>query len=268
MKYQSKFTPAPVLLAPVLLAAVIAVPAAAQDTQSGPYVGVSGGIALPGDSNNTGTTTAGVPETDDFGSIPDGTPIGWETDFDTGYTISGQAGYAFENGFRLEVEAAYSDYSVDDHQELSVGGAIIDGVDSAVLTRGPASAANPTVGDVLADGQGDVSTFGLFGNVYYDINTGSALKPFVGAGLGYQWVDVDYQPSGVAVGDDSDSVFAYQLMAGASYAVTDSVEVFGQYTYRDTTEDVDIPLTLLPATLDVEAQQSLITAGVRVRFGG
>ena len=269
MKYQSKFTRSPVLVAPVLLAAVIAVPAAAQDdTQAGPYFGLSGGIALPQDSNNTGTTTTAVPETDDFGSIPEGTPIGWETDFDTGYTISGQAGYAFENGIRVEAEAAYSKYDVDDHQELSVGGAIIDGVDSAVLTRGPASADNPTVGDVLSDGQGDVSTFGLFGNVYYDINTGGAIKPFVGAGLGYQWVDIDYQPSGVAVGEDSDSTFAYQLMAGASYAVTDGVEVFGQYTYRDTTEDVDIPLTILPADLDVGAKQSLVTAGVRVRFGG
>lgn len=264
MKYQSK-----ILIAPAILTALIAVPASAQDNNtSGPYIGVSGGIALPKDSNNEGVTTTAVPETDDFGSIPEGTPIGWETDFDTGYTISGQAGYAFENGFRLEVEAAYSDYSVDDHQELSVGGAIIDGVDSAVLTRGPANAANPTVGDVLSDGQGDVSTFGLFGNVYYDINTGTGIKPFIGGGLGYQWVDVDYQPSGVPVGDDSDGVFAYQLMAGASYAVTDNVEVFGQYTFRDTTEDVDIPLTILPANLDVGAQQSLVTAGVRVRFGG
>lgn len=264
MKNQAKF-----ILAPAVLAVMIAAPASAQsETKSGPYIGVSGGIALPGDSNNTGTITTAIPETDDFGSIPADTPIGWETDFDTGYTIAGQAGYAFENGFRLEVEAAYSDYSVDDHEELSVGGAIIDGVDSAVLTRGPASAANPTVGDILADGQGDVSTFGLFGNVYYDINTGTAIKPYIGGGLGYQWVDVDYQPSGVPVGEDSDGVFAYQLMAGASFAVTDAVDVFGQYTYRDTTEDVDIPLTLLPATLDVGAKQSLVTAGVRVRFGG
>ncbi|MEP1423019.1 MAG: outer membrane beta-barrel protein [Erythrobacter sp.] len=251
------------------MAALIAVPAAAQDgTKSGPYVGVSGGIALPQDSNNTGTINTAIPETDDFGSIPADTPIGWETDFDTGFTLSGQAGYAFENGFRVEAEAAYSKYDVDDHQDLSVGGAIIDGVDSAVLTRGPASVDNPTVDDILSDGQGEVSTFGLFGNVFYDIETGSSLKPFVGAGFGYQWVDVEYQPSGVAFGEDSDSVFAYQFMAGASYDLSQGVEVFGQYTYRDTTEDVDIPLTILPATLDVSAKQSLVTAGVRVRFGG
>jgi len=268
MKYHQKLTFAPVL-APVILAAFVAVPATAQDdTKAGPYIGLSGGVALPGDSSNSGTFDTGVPETDDFGSIPADTTVGWETDFDTGYTISGQAGYAFDNGFRLELEAAYSEYDVDSHEELLVGGANIDGVDSAVLTRGPASGANPTVGDVLADGQGDVSNFGLFGNVYYDIETGTGFKPYIGGGIGYQWVDVDYAPSGVEVGDDDDGVFAYQLMAGASYAVTPTVELFGQYTYRETTEDADIPLTLLPATLGVESQQSLLTAGVRVRFGG
>jgi len=260
MKLYPKYT-----FVPTILAAAFAVPAAAQE---GPYVGVSGGISLPGDSSNSGTFDTGVPETDDFGSIPADADLAFETDFDTGYTISGQAGYAFENGFRLEVEAAYSEYNVDGHEELLVGGANIDGVDSAVLTRGPASGANPTVGDVLADGQGDVTNFGLFGNVFYDIQTGGAFKPYVGGGIGYQWVDVDFRPSDVAIGDDDDGAFAYQLMAGASYTVTDSVELFGQYTFRDTTEDADIPLTLLPATLGVESQQSLVTAGVRVRFGG
>lgn len=234
----------------------------------GPYVGVSGGVALPGDSSNSGEFDADVAATPDFGSIPAGTELAWDTDFDTGYAISGHAGYAFNNGFRLEVEAAYSDYNVNSHGNVLVGGANIDGVDVAVLTRGTPDPLNPTVGEVVADGQGKVSNFGLFGNVYYDINTGSAFKPYVGGGLGYQWVDVDYQPSGVPVGEADDGVFVYQLMAGASFELSDNFEVFGQYTFRDTTEEADIPLTLLPATLGVESQQSLFSVGVRVGFGG
>ncbi len=253
-------------IAPIALAAVSASPAVAQD--QGPYIGLSGGVALPSDSSNSGQINTAIPATDDFGSIPTDSDLAWDTEFDTGYTISGQVGYAFENGFRLEAEAAYSEYDVTSHSGLLVGGANLDGVDSAVLTRGAANDANPLVGDVLADGQGSVSNFGLFGNVYYDINTGSGFKPYIGAGAGYQWVDVDYRPSGIEVGEDDDGVFAYQLMAGASYAVTDNVELFGQYTFRDTTEDADIPLTLPPATLGVESQQSLITAGVRVKLGG
>lgn len=252
---------------PLAVVAIASTPAAAQ-SEPGPYVGVSGGVTLPGDSDNEGETTADIPATDDFGAIPAGTEIEWATDFDTGYTINGQVGYAFENGFRVEAEGVYSQYDVASHEALLVGGANIDAVDSAVLTRGEASASNPTVGQVLADGRGDITTYGLFANVYYDIQTGSAFRPYVGAGLGYQWVDVDYQPSGVVVGDDDDSGLAYQLMAGASFEVSPGVELFGQYTYRDMTDEAEIPLTLLPATLEVESQQSLLTAGVRVKFGG
>ena len=262
-----KLTPNRFLLAPVLMAAAIAVPAAAQTTP-GPYIGVSGGVALPGESENRGETTATIPATDDFGEIPAGTEVAWETDFDTGFAINGQVGYAFENGVRVELEGSYNKYNVGSHEELTVGGTNIDDVDVAILTRGEADDDNPTVGQVLADGQGDVKNFGIFANAFYDIETGSGFKPFVGAGVGYQWTDVDYQPSGVQVGDDDDGAFAYQLMAGASFAVTDTVDLFGQYTYRDTFSDPDIPLTLLPATLGVESQQSLVTAGVRVRFGG
>lgn len=251
------------------ISTLIAVPASAQsETKSGPYIGVSGGIALPGDSSNPGEFDADVAATPDFDAIPAGTELGWETENDNGYAISGQFGYAFENGIRVELEGAYTDYDVGTHTGLTVGGADIDAVDSAVLTRGPADAANPTVGAVIADGQGSVKNYGLFGNVYYDIDTGSAIKPYVGAGLGYQWTEVNYSPSGVDVGDDDDGVLAYQLMAGASFELSDQAELFGQYTYRANAEDADIPLNLLPATLGVESDQSIVSAGIRFRFGG
>jgi opacity protein-like surface antigen len=250
--------------------ALVAIPSAAlaDEPRSGPYIGLSGGAALPEDSSNAGEFDAEVPATTDFGSIPAGSELAFDTEFDTGYALGGQIGYAFENGFRVEVEGAYSEYGVDTHSNLTVGGAALDGVDSAVLTRGAADAANPTVGAVLAEGTGEVSNFGLFGNVFYDIQTGSGFAPYVGAGLGYQWTDVEYAPSDIVVADEDDSGLAYQVMAGASYAVSNGVEVFGQYTWRDRTDEADIPLTLLPATLGAETGQSLVTAGVRVKFGG
>lgn len=254
-------------LIPAAAIALAAMPGAAL-ADEGPYIGLSGGTALPEDSTNTGEFDADVAATDDFGAIPAGTPVSWNTEFDTGFAISGQAGYAFENGFRLEAEVAYSEYDVDTHTGLTVGGANIDAVDVAVLTRGAADPGNPTVGAVIADGQGKVSNLGIFGNVFYDIDTGSAFEPYIGVGAGYQWVDVDYSPSGVAVGNDDDGTFAYQIMAGANFEVSDNVEIFGQYTWRDTTEEAEIPLTLVPATLGVESSQSIVSAGVRIGFGG
>lgn len=247
-------------------AALAALPAAAV-AKEGPYVGVSGGVALPNDSNNSGSFDATVPATDDFGAIPADTPLGWKTEFDTGYAINGQVGYAFDNGFRVELEGAYTRYDVDTHSGLTVGGANIDGVDVAVLTRGAPAAGNPTVGAVIADGQGRVSNFGLFGNVFYDFNAGGSFKPFVGAGIGYQWADIRYRPSGVDVADDSDGGFAYQLMAGASVALSERAELFGQYTWRDRTDTANVPLNLLPANLGVETGQSIVSAGVRIKLG-
>jgi len=248
-------------------AAAIAAASAAAAQAEGPYIGLSGGVSLPGNSNNRGAFDTAVPATDDFGAIPADTSLAWNTEFDTGYAINGQVGYAFDNGFRVELEGSYTRYGVDRHSGLTVGGTNIDNVDVAILTRGEPAAANPTVGAVIADGQGRVANFGLFGNVFYDINTGSGFKPFVGAGLGYQWADIQYRPSGVDVADDNDGGLAYQLMAGASFALSDNAEVFGQYTWRDRTDTAAVPLNLLPATLGVETGQSLVTAGVRIRFG-
>lgn len=248
------------------VASLAALPAAAS-AKEGPYIGLSGGIALPNDSNNSGTFDSAVPATDDFGPIPANTPLGWRTEFDAGYAINGQVGYAFDNGFRIELEGAFSRYDVDTHRGLTVGGANIDGVDVAVLTRGAPAMGNPTVGAVIADGRGRVSNFGLFGNVFYDIDTGSDFKPFVGAGIGYQWADIRFIPSGVDVADANDGGFAYQLMAGASLALSDRAEVFGQYTWRDRTDTANVPLNLLPANLGVETGQSIISAGVRIKLG-
>lgn len=248
----------------VASAAALGVPSSA--LAQGTYVGVSGGLSLPGDSSNSGSFDEAVPATADFPEIAADTDLAWGTDFDNGFEVSGHAGYAFGNGLRAELQVAYNEYDVDTHTGLTVGGADIDGTDSAVLTRGAADAANPTVGEVIADGQGDVSNIGVFGNVFYDLNAGGTISPYVGAGIGYQWVDVDFQPSGVDVANDNDGVFAYQLMAGASFAVSERANIFAQYTYRDSFEDADIALNLLPATLGVESQQSIISAGVRFGF--
>ena len=255
------------LYATAAAAALLSIPGAA--AAQGTYVSVTGGYVLPSDSDNSGETTADIAATDDFGAIPAGTPVGWNTEFDNGFEASGAIGYALASGLRFEGQLFYNSYDVATHSGLTVGGANIDGVDVAVLTRGAASDANPTVGAVIADGQGDITNVGLFGNVYYDIGGPDAtFKPFVGAGLGYQWTDVNYQPSGVDVADDSDGSFGYQLMAGAGFEVSEGLDLFAQYTYRDTFNDPEVELNLLPANLEVESQQSIVSVGLRFTFGG
>lgn len=245
------------------LAVVVALPASAQV-----YVGARGGASLGSESENTGVTTATIPATANFPAIPAGTSLEWDTDFKTGYDIAGTVGYRWANGLRLEAEVGYSNTKVDSHRNLAVGGTVIDGLDSAVLTRGAASASNPTVGAVLADGRGDVKNLYAFGNLFYDINAGGNFQPYFGFGLGAQRVDVNYQPSGVDVVNDRQTRFAYQLMGGATYRLNNNFELFAQYTWRATPDRAETNVNLLPATLGVESRQSIVGGGVRVAFGG
>jgi hypothetical protein len=118
-----------------------------------PYIGVSGSLTLPGKSKSRGETTTAIAATTAFPAIPSGTALALETEYDNGYDMSIQGGYRMDNGFRVELQGFYNKNNVKAHRNLAVGGAVIDAVDSAVLTRGPALATNPRVGAVLsADG--------------------------------------------------------------------------------------------------------------------
>ncbi|ANU07542.1 P44/Msp2 family outer membrane protein [Paraurantiacibacter namhicola] len=248
-------------------ALALAVPGVAQ--ADGPYVGVSGGWVMPDDSDNTGEIDTAVPASvgGTFPAIPAGTAVGFNTEFDDGWEASVAVGYKFDNGFRIEVQPFYNQYDVDTHSGLTVGGTNIDALDVAVLTRGAASAANPTVGQVLADGRGDVSNYGAFLNIAYDIPAGS-IKPFVGGGVGYQFTDVNYQPSGVTVIDGDEDGFAWQAFAGLAFAVSDNVDLYGQYTYRAGFDENRFNNQLLPGYLDVENKQQIVSVGLRFGFGG
>jgi opacity protein-like surface antigen len=231
------------------------------------YVGASAGINLQADSKNKGKTTAAVPATLSFPAIPADTSVDWTTKFDNGLDLNLFVGHRFDNGFRVEVQGFYNKAGVDSHSALAVGGTVIDAVDSAVLTRGTASATNPTVGAVLSTDTGKIKNYGAFVNAYYDINAGSNFMPYVGVGAGLQREKVRFIPSGVPVTNDAKTVFAYQAMAGATYKISPSLELFGQYTYR-MADRAKVDLTLLPATLGVKSKQSLFNLGVRIPFGG
>lgn len=65
--------------------------------------------------------------------------------------------------------------------------------------------------------KGDVSLTTLMANAYYDIHTGTPFTPYIGGGIGGAMVKF---PSGNGFGntDSTDTTFAYQFMAGVSYA--------------------------------------------------
>ncbi len=197
--------------------------------------------------------------------MPSGTSVGWSTEFDTGYAISGAFGAAMPSGWRGEVELTYTSTDVDTHKGVTAGGASIDAADAAVLITG-SPPLGATVADVVADGRGSLEATYLMANAYYDFGAGAwSLTPYLGGGLGFAFADVDFSPSGVSIVDDDDTVFAYQLIGGAAFAATEQMDIFGQARYR-ASEDLSTQVSLFPASLDVENESFTLEAGLRFSF--
>lgn len=233
------------------------------------YVGGSIGLSAQNDSDNSGTT--GAFTTGDIGDgstidVAAGTPYGWNTEFDNGAAFSGEFGKRYESGLRIGLEVAHSNSDVDTHTGVTLGGGDIGALDAAAIAGSP-TPLGATISDVVADGQGDISSTAVYANAYWDFGTAGAFQPYVGAGLGFADVDVTYSPSGVGVIDDGESKFAYQVKAGATYQLNDQWEVFGEYAYR-ATDSIEVNNDLFPGTLEIENQQNVFSLGARYRFGG
>jgi opacity protein-like surface antigen len=91
-----------------------------------------------------------------------------------------------------------------------------------------------------ASADGSVGTLML--NGYYDIPTGGALRPYIGAGLGLarnRVGAIDYTLNGGSLDrEDShtETNFAWALMAGVTYAATDRISLDLGYRYLDAGE--------------------------------
>ncbi len=195
--------------------------------------------------------------------LPDGTSVGWTTDFSSGFALAAAVGRRF-GPLRGEVELAYQRNGVDTHFGVTAGGLTIDGEDAGILITGSPNL-GVTVGDLVADGQGRLRTVYAMANAFYDINVGGPIRPYLGGGAGLAFANVDYSPSGVGIINDGGVNFAWQVMAGASWAVTRRSEIFGGYRYRSA-GDVSVEADLFAADFDVQNRGSILEAGLRLTF--
>ena len=237
---------------------------------SGQYFTVSYGLADLDDSANSGnfpggfTTGAGttVPAGTALGA---GTSVGWNTVFDEGDAFSIAWGREFGSNLRFEIELSAQDNDVETHSGVTVADTLnIDTEDAGVLITGSANI-GASVGAVVSAGRGSIDTNYLMINGYYDFPTGSAITPYLGAGIGYADADITFNPSGIDIVDDSDSTFAYQLTAGAEFAVSDSFDLFGQLRYR-ATDEFEVSTLLFPASLEIENESTNFEVGLRYKF--
>ncbi len=102
---------------------------------------------------------------------------------------------------------------------------------------------------------GDVETWGIFANGYYDFDLGMAFEPYVMGGLGAMVHDASTNFT-----SNSDTVFAWQVGAGINADLSPQVQYFTGYRYQNGWE-----ANLGPVDLDYENHE--ILAGLRWYFG-
>ncbi len=165
-----------------------------------------------------------------------GTGIDTSIDFDPGPVAVIAAGYAFDTGFRTELELA-----------------------------GRWNDAGTVAG---APGSGDTAAYSGMINVLYDVGIDSGtFTPYAGAGLGAARIDDSGVSSigGSSISDD-DTVFAYQAMAGFSYGLSDRWALTADYRYF-TTGDVSLT-TASSVAVDQEYASHSVLIGLRLNLGG
>jgi len=80
---------------------------------------------------------------------------------------------------------------------------------------------------------GDVAKNSVFASVYWDINLGSRIVPYVGGGLGYSNLSVESSSSdSLNFNAYGASSFGYQAKIGLSYLASRQTDVFAEAVYR------------------------------------
>jgi outer membrane protein OmpA-like peptidoglycan-associated protein len=160
-----------------------------------------------------------------------------KTNFNTGWAVLASIGYAFSD-WRVELEGGYRDNKID-----------------SIFTR-----------DIITntfDFGGSLREYSIMANVHYDIPITSNLMFSIGAGAGGDHVDVNFKA--FPGSNISDWRFAYQGIAGLSYALGSRTDLFLNYRYMH----VDAPdMNIGPVNGHVfdstdDLQKHTVTIGLR-----
>ncbi|MDD2580935.1 MAG: outer membrane beta-barrel protein [Desulfuromonadaceae bacterium] len=143
--------------------------------------------------------------------------------YDTGYGFNLSAGYNFD-GFRLEGEYGYKAADIKDISGYSYSGA-------------------------------DASFNSFMVNGYYDIKTNSAVTPFIGAGLGLIYGELN--DNGYTV---DDTVPGYQLIAGVGFDLNKNVTLDVSYRLQGAATDFE------KDGEKISYLSSNVYAGIRYKF--
>lgn len=151
-----------------------------------------------------------------------------ELKYKDGFAATGALGQTIGDAGRVEIELGYRANDIDKLAADGPGTTAIDG---------------------------DVTTLSLMGNLFCGVANDTRFTPFIGAGIGFANIEANTD----VTGKHDDTVFAYQLAAGGSLAVSENLNFDLQYRYFGT-DDSDLQ------GLDGEIDSHSLLFGMRLFF--
>ena len=201
--------------------------APAMAQDTGAYAGIEGGVVFP----------------DDIEYEAAGIDNAVEVDHDMGFDVGGIVGYDF-GGFRIEGEGSWKKANVD---------TIIANIGQRPGTY---------------DGDGDLQIFSAMLNGLVDFGSDDGVNFFAGAGLGIAEVQTDFtnRPAGSYIVQEDYDEFAWQLLAGLRFPLSDRVDLGVKYRYFNV-EDIDTA-TEAGDAVGFDVSTHSVLAQLLVNFGG
>ena len=228
-------------IAVALASTALATPALARDKAW--YVGVEGGAMIVEDIHFD--ITSGATKTTDAGQV----------DHEYGYDVGGNVGYDF-GMFRIEAEVSYK-------------GAAVDQWRSTLRTPAYTSTgtATTTAPGTYAYAGGKTTALSFMLNGMLDFGDDDGLQGFVGGGVGVARVKAEKYALNRfgSFLDDSDTVFAWQAIAGVRAPLTDRIDATLKYRFfnADNVKLVDVS----GRTVDGRFRSHSLLGGVTFNFG-
>ena len=118
---------------------------------------------------------------------------------------------------------------------------------------------------------GQLQAFSGMANAYWEFTSfpSHRIKPYVGAGVGFTSLTTTLQDAAgnslLSSGNNSDSSFAYQWMAGLNVKVNDNLDLFGEYRFLDM-DGFQIRSTSAALSGDYGYSASTVGLGLRWKF--